>query len=121
MFILDCRVLSTHNLYGNLIILHLIGFLTTLKSLLHERREKNLDTWVLFIDLVKAYDSVQHEMIRKALEILGAPSNLIRWTMKLYCNFSVVLKIGSQELSIPYGCGVKQGDSLAPLLFCMVF
>ena len=41
--------------------------------------------------------------------------------MKLYHNFSVVLRIGGEELSIPYGCGVKQGNSLAPLLFLMVF
>ena len=34
-----------------------------LKTLLQERREKGLDTWVTFIDLVKAYDSVQHDVI----------------------------------------------------------
>ena len=41
--------------------------------------------------------------------------------MKLYNNFSVILKVGKEELSISYSCSVKQGDSLAPLLFCLVF
>ena len=34
-----------------------------LKTFLQERREKGIDTWITFVDLVKAYDSVQHEVI----------------------------------------------------------
>ena len=49
----------------------------TLKTLLQERREKGFDTWVTFIDLVKAYNLIQHDVIRKTLEILGAPANII--------------------------------------------
>ena len=38
------------------------------------------------------------------------------------CNDSVVeLKVGKFKHHIPYGCGVKQGDSVAPTLFIMVF
>ena len=53
------------------------------------------------------------------LEILGVPNDLIIWTIKLYHNFMVIIKAGKEEISIPYGCRVKQGDSLAPMLFIM--
>ena len=33
----------------------------TIKALLNKRREHNLETWVLFLDLVKAFDMVPAE------------------------------------------------------------
>ena len=48
-----------------------------LKAFLQERREKILDTWVVFVDLIKAHNSVQHRVIDATLEIFGVP-NIIR-------------------------------------------
>ena len=31
----------------------------------------------------------------------------------------VIIKAGKEEISIPCGCRVKQGNSLAPMLFIM--
>ncbi len=45
----------------------------TLKSILHLRRQHNLDTYVIFADLVKAYDTYNHELMLKILEQDGAP------------------------------------------------
>ena len=56
----------------------------TLKSLLQEKREKGIDTFIVFVDLVKAYDSVQYHIIKKSLEILGDLIEIVAWTMKLY-------------------------------------
>ena len=78
-----------------------------LKSFLQECREKNIDTWVLFIDLVKTYDLIQYKVIKKTLKILRALADLITWMMKLYNKFCIILKVRDEELSIPYGCGVK--------------
>ena len=49
----------------------------TLKSLLQEWREKGIDTFIVFVDLAKAYDSVQYPIIRKSLEILGTLTEII--------------------------------------------
>ena len=59
----------------------------SLKSFLQECREKGMDTYLVFIDLVKAYDSIQYQLIKKALNLLGAPPNIINWILKLYSNF----------------------------------
>ena len=72
---------------------------------------------VYFACLVKAYDSVQHPVIQKSLEIVGASIELINGTMKLHHNFKVDLKINDKESTFPCGFGMKQGDSEAIALF----
>ena len=54
------------------------------------------------------------------MEIFGVPTELIDWVMKLHTNFEVEVKIGKHKAIFPYGCGVRQGDSLAPMLFKLV-
>lgn len=80
-----------------------------------------MNTQVLFTDLVKAYYSMQHEMIHKALQILSVSNNLIKQIMKLCNNFLIILNVGNEELHIPYSCRFKQCDSLLPFLLCLVF
>ena len=47
----------------------------TLKTLLNLRRIHNLDTFVAFVDLVKAYDTANHKLLIQLLEKFGAPQN----------------------------------------------
>ena len=58
-----------------------------LNTFLHERREKQLDTYVVFVALVKSYDSIQHDVIKVSLIIFGIPDDIITWIMKLYLNY----------------------------------
>ena len=51
----------------------------------------------LITALVKAYDSVQHDVIQKSLEMLGALIEIITWPMKLCSKFQVVIKVGDEE------------------------
>jgi hypothetical protein len=47
----------------------------TLKSILHLRQQHNQDTYVVFADLVKAYDAYNHELMLKILEQYAPPQN----------------------------------------------
>jgi hypothetical protein len=49
----------------------------TLKTALQTLREHDQESWVLFVDLVKAYDTVNREMLWKILTTLGVPESLI--------------------------------------------
>ena len=101
----------------------LVGFseaVLSLKSILQSRKENGIDTYAVFIDLVKAYDSIKHDIIYASLEKMGAPKKFINWVEKLYKDCNVSLKIGKEEVIINYGYGVKQGDNLAPTLFIIV-
>jgi hypothetical protein len=48
-----------------------------LKAALQSLREHGQESWALFVDLVKAYDAVDREMLWKILKILGVPDSLI--------------------------------------------
>ena len=59
--------------------------------LLQDRKEHKKDTWCVFIDLVKAYDSIKHEVIEVISEKMGTHPILIKLIMKLHHNFKVKL------------------------------
>jgi hypothetical protein len=79
-----------------------------------------LSPWVLFVDLVKAYDTVNREMLWKIFKILGVPDNLIEALNKLYTDASINLRVGENLEQFLSTSGVKQGGNLAPILFIFV-
>ncbi len=88
-----------------------------MKTLLHTRRNHNLGTYVAFIDLVKAYDTANHELLVQILKKFGAPTKLCLVIERLYKDLKAVLKIGKRKLEIMQGVGVRQGDNMVPVLF----
>ena len=91
--------------------------LFTIKTLLNMRRNHDQDTYVAFVDLVKAFDTADHKLLIKVLEKYGAPPNLCRVVERMYTDLIVVLKIGKSVEEILQGVGVRQGDNMAPVLF----
>ena len=91
-----------------------------LKSTLQLRREFDQDSWVVFLDLVKAFDTVDHTLLLKLMSTYGIPKNIVRIVEKLYNDFNLKLKIGNESSKIPYLTGVKQGNALAPTLFLFI-
>jgi hypothetical protein len=91
--------------------------LFTLRTALTTRRYHNQPTWALFIDLVKAFDTVHHELLFQLLGRYGVPPQLVNAVQIMYKNMYVNLTIGTEERAIPYTIGVQQGDNMAPVLF----
>jgi hypothetical protein len=92
-----------------------------LKTALQTLREHNQETWVLFVDLVKAYDTVNREMLWKILKIIGVPDNLLIMVLKkLYADVTINLNVGDNLEQFLSTSGVKQGDNLAPGLLIFV-
>ena len=74
-----------------------------------------------YADAKKAFDSVSHDAILKALESAGAPANAVNYIRNLYTYSNTQISVNdsvSEPLSVKRG--VKQGDPLSCFLFNMV-
>ena len=97
----------------------------TLKQLLRKRREHGLETWVLFIDLVKAFDRVPREallhpddgLLWLVLLRFGVPPKLVSLLKAMHKTVLVQFDVDGIVKTIAAIIGVKQGDLLGPLLF----
>ena len=70
-----------------------------------------------FVDLVKAFDTVNHVMMVKILERYGALQNFQSAISRMYQDLKVFLRIGKIEDKMSQTVGIREGDSMAPNLF----
>ena len=82
-----------------------------------KRREHGLESWILFLDLVKAFDRVPRELLWSILGKLGVPPKLIQLLKSLHSRFTVKFSVNHIVHEILNIIGVKQGDILGPRLF----
>ena len=92
----------------------------SIKTFLQMRKEIDKSTWVVFVDLIKAFDSINHELLFKLLEKFRLPDRVIMVIKNLYKHFKIKLTVGKCVNFVDYSTGVKQGDNLAPILFIIV-
>ena len=85
---------------------------------LQKRKEHGLSSWVVFIDLVKAFDTVPREALFTVLRKYGLPDAFVNVVKSLYENFTVKLSVGEAgDVHVPSTIGVLQGSNLSPTLF----
>jgi Reverse transcriptase (RNA-dependent DNA polymerase) len=96
------------------------GWAILLRSALQTRRQHNVPTWALFIDLVKAFDTIKYELPFQIVQHYGVPEKLFPLIKKLYTEMAVNVQLGKEKASIPYTIGVQQGDNMASVLFIFV-
>ena len=92
----------------------------SLKLALLKRKEHGLNTWALYVDLVKAFDSVDRKLMLDILRRFGVPEHLIHLVHLLHKDVTVRMAVGKIEVEFGSSVGVKQGDTLAPILFLFV-
>ena len=85
---------------------------------LYTANNNNEITIAVFIDAMKAFDTVNHQILLKKLKKYGIDGNLLRWiegylTDRKQCTIANNI-VSSNENIV---CGVPQGSVLGPLLF----
>ena len=83
---------------------------------------QNQDLYLLFIDLTKAFDTVNREGLWCILEKAGCPTHFVGIIRSFHDNMKASVREGSDK-SPPFGVtsGTKQGCVLAPTLFSIFF
>lgn len=81
--------------------------------------ENTSETLSLFIDLTKAFDSVDHAILLDKFEMAGFRGLPLRWLESYMNGRSQRVRISSDAISTPAEClsGVPQGSVLGPLMF----
>ena len=82
--------------------------------------DKGLINGVLFLDLKKAFDTVNHKILLTKLEMYGIRGCSLEWFRSYFMNRKQVCAINvklSDEKQI--NCGVPQGSNLGPFLFLL--
>ena len=80
--------------------------------------EQHQDLYMAFIDLSRAFDTVNRDLLWNILCKFGCPPTFITILQQFHtCMCAKVVMGGSQSTSFPVEVGVKQGCVLAPFIF----
>ena len=85
-----------------------------------ENFSKNEYTLGVFIDLSKAFDTVNHEILLKKLEYYGIKDITNKWLLSYLTNRKQSITYNNKKCESDFltiKCGVPQGSILGPLLF----
>ena len=80
--------------------------------------DQNLFTLGIFIDLSKAFDTVDHKILTKKLELYGIKNNNLNFFKSYLSDRKQGVSFNNTHSQLkPIVCGVPQGSILGPLLF----
>lgn len=92
----------------------------SLKNVLQTLREHGQESWVCFIDLVKAFDSVDRTAMCDILLKYGAPQTLVSVIAGMHAEVNVRMEVGDEHLDFESKIGVLQGAAASPVIFLFV-
>ena len=86
-------------------------------------RKKRIPLYVYFINLTKAYDSVDQTLLRTVLARFGVPQNEISVIRQFHDGMRACVRLDDRVYSgwLAVKQGIRQGCVLAPLLFNIFF
>ena len=86
-------------------------------------RKKRIPLYVCFIDLTKAYDSVDRTLLWAVLARFGVPQNIISVIRQFHDGMRAYVRLDDTVCSAWFAVeeGLRQGCVLAPLLFNTFF
>jgi hypothetical protein len=90
------------------------------ESITYHADNYNLPSYVAFVNLVKAYDTANHDLLLDILKKYGAPPLFVSAVEQIYQDLVVVMKFKNGVVELPQSVGIQQGDNIAPVLFLLL-
>ena len=99
-----------------------IDMIFTARQLQAKCQEQNVDLYMTFVDLTKAFDTVSRDGLWKIMAKFGCPPRYIAMVRQFHDGMQArVQNDGEYSEPFPVTNGVKQGCVMAPTLFSMMF
>ena len=87
---------------------------------LYNQSQNGLITGAIFLDLKKAFDTVNPVILQEKLRAIGVHGTELQWFDNYFTNRTQVVSAnGAVSTTQPISCGVPQGSILGPLLFTL--
>ena len=77
------------------------------------------EDFLVFVDLVKVYATINHHLLIKILQQCGATPKLCNIMECMHRKLIVVIKVGKEERKFSKTVGVRQWNNRSPLLFVL--
>ena len=105
------------NIKGSSCLHYLVDFIDFVSS----NVDKSNEVAAVTIDLSKAFDLIDHNILIRKLLKLGIHESLVKWIASFISNRSMATRTrGQVSAELPLHCGVPQGTVLGPLLFIIM-
>jgi len=93
-----------------------------LREMIRAANSRGDKTYILFVDIKKCFDRVNHSLIERTLEAMGFPERLRNFLAKIYRENTAEILLGGDSRTDPFRVeiGVKQGCPLSPTILNLV-
>ena len=100
----------------------IVDMIYAMRQIQEKCREKNLDLYMVLIDLTKAFDTVNRDSLWAILQRLGCPERFVSIIRSFHeGTLARVSECGELSDPFPVTNGAKQGCVFAPTLFFILF
>jgi len=86
---------------------------------LRKRKEHGQDSWVLLLDVIKAFDAVPRAYLWSVMLKMGVDTHMVDCLKEMYTNTTAVMQVDGVTKSIDISEGTGQGSVLGPKLFAI--
>lgn len=93
----------------------------SLHTIIKSKRKARQGYSIVALDIAKAFDTLSHRTVERALKRRGVDARTVDYIMTTYKDaFTIISCMGEEICTLPIKRGTKQGDPMSSTLFNIV-